>query len=82
MFNPYYIFASLTGVAAFFSGVRWLYRRSRSKDVTEVFVHDMATNHLPHIYDALRLLCIHEGINMPNPPPIHFMDFRKYPKED
>ena len=67
-----------SGLAVLWAAIRYLYRRIRSHDVTEVFVHDMATNHLPHIYHALQILCEREGVKLPDPPPLQFMDFRRY----
>ena len=33
--------------------LRWLHRRMRNDEITRAFVRDIATNHLPHIYNAL-----------------------------
>jgi hypothetical protein len=32
--------------------LRWLHRRMRNDEITRAFVRDIATNHLPHIYNA------------------------------
>lgn len=55
--------------------IRWLYRRARNDDVQRAFVKDMATNHLPHIYNALGKLCGSQGIELGDPPPIRWIDF-------
>jgi hypothetical protein len=55
--------------------VRWLYRRIRNDELTRAFVQDMATNHLPHIYHALREICRAQGIELSEPPPIHWVEF-------
>jgi hypothetical protein len=34
--------------------LRWLHRRMRNDEITRAFVRDIATNHLPHIYNALQ----------------------------
>jgi hypothetical protein len=34
--------------------LRWLHRRMRNDEITRAFVRDIATNHLPHIYNALK----------------------------
>ncbi|MGH9702065.1 MAG: hypothetical protein ACRD4K_01725, partial [Candidatus Acidiferrales bacterium] len=44
--------------------VRWLYRRVRNDELMRVFVQDMATNHLPHVYAALHELCKLQGIEL------------------
>lgn len=54
--------------------LRWLYRRIRNDELIRVFVQDMATNHLPHIYYALHELCVRQGIRLSDPPPIRWID--------
>lgn len=61
-------------VAQFALFLRWLYRRIRNEELTRAFVADMATNHLPHIYDLLARLCDQQGIDRPPSPPIHWLD--------
>lgn len=53
---------------------RWAYKRTRNNEINRRFVHDMATNHLPHIYDAQKLIAAKMGIELPDPPPIQFME--------
>jgi hypothetical protein len=57
-------------------GVRWLYRKVRDAQVAGRFVEDMATNHLPHIYDAQKRIAGALSVELPEPPPIRFMDFK------
>lgn len=54
--------------------VRWLYRRIRNDELLSIFVEDMATNHLPHIYDLLLKLCDQRGIERTPLPPIRWVD--------
>jgi hypothetical protein len=54
--------------------LRWLYRRVRNDELMRIFVADMATNHLPHIYDLLLRLCDQQGIERPPSPPIRWID--------
>lgn len=54
--------------------LRWLYRRVRNDELIRVFVQDMATNHLPHIYHALQELCHRQGIELPETPPVRWLD--------
>lgn len=61
-------------VAQFALFLRWLYRRIRNEELTRAFVADMATNHLPHIYDLLCCLCDRQGIERPPAPPIRWLD--------
>lgn len=61
-------------VAQFALFLRWLYRRIRNEELTRAFVADMATNHLPHIYDLLSRLCDQQGIDRPPSPPIRWLD--------
>lgn len=65
------------GVAGFAQLVlflRWLYRRIRNEEMNRAFVEDMATNHLPHIYDLLVKLADRQGIHHSAPPPIRWID--------
>lgn len=55
-------------------GVRGLYRRARNSEIAHAFVRDMATNHLPHIYGALRQIAEHNGIELQEPPLVHFVE--------
>jgi hypothetical protein len=54
--------------------LRWLYRRIRNDELQRAFVEDMAVNHLPHIYDALRRLCQKQGVELDEPPSIRWVD--------
>ncbi|MGH9864080.1 MAG: hypothetical protein ACRD4H_01565 [Candidatus Acidiferrales bacterium] len=54
--------------------LRWLYRRVRNDELMRAFVADMATSHLPHIYDLLARLCDQRGIKRPSAPPICWID--------
>lgn len=74
-FSPYLITACLAVIGAAIAVIRRAYRRMRDDDVQRVFVKDMATNHLPHIYDALKKLCENQGIELTNPPPIKWIEF-------
>ena len=56
--------------------LKWLYKRIRTAEVQSKFTEDMATNHLPHIYHVLTLLCQKEGIVVGDPPPIQFVRFK------
>ncbi|HKS82331.1 MAG TPA: hypothetical protein VJR23_12580 [Candidatus Acidoferrales bacterium] len=58
--------------------VRWLYRRIRNEELHRAFVHDMATNHLPHIYDLLVKMAEKQGIRHHPPPPIRWVDLNKH----
>lgn len=68
-------------IGAACAAVRYIYRLVRNAEASQDFVYDMATNHLPHIYDALRLLCVKEAITLGNPPPIQFVDKKKEEKK-
>ena len=60
---------ALTFAIQFVLFVRWLYRRIRNDELNRAFVRDMATSHLPHIYDRLEKICEHAGIERTRPPP-------------
>jgi hypothetical protein len=54
--------------------LRWLHRRMRNDEITRAFVRDIATNHLPHIYSALREIAQGQGIELEEPPLVRFVD--------
>jgi hypothetical protein len=60
--------------AQLFVFLRWLHRRMRDDEIHRAFVRDMATNHLPHIYDALRRIAAEQGIDLNSPPLVRFVD--------
>jgi hypothetical protein len=68
------IVVALTVGAQFILFLRWFYRRIRNDELLRAFVQDMATNHLPHIYHALRAICKAQGIEPGEPPPIRWID--------
>lgn len=55
--------------------LRWLHRRMRDDEIMRAFVRDVATNHLPHIYAALRSIAAEQGIALDAPPLVRFLDF-------
>lgn len=60
--------------------LRWLHRRIRDEEIHRVFVYDIATNHLPHIYDALRAIAEQQGIVLDAPPAVRFIDLNEREK--
>jgi hypothetical protein len=62
--------------------LRWLHRRIRDDEINRAFVHDVATNHLPHIYDALRAMAEQQGIALPEPPALRFIDLNECHRKD
>jgi hypothetical protein len=54
--------------------LRWLHKRLRDDEITRAFVRDMATNHLPHIYNVLQRLCRQQGIAGSNSPAVRWID--------
>ena len=54
--------------------LRWLHRRMRNDEITRAFVRDIATNHLPHIYNALQKIAAEQGIELDETPLVQFVD--------
>ena len=54
--------------------LRWLHRRMRNEEITRAFVRDIATNHLPHIYNALQQIASRQGIVLDETPMVQFVD--------
>ena len=59
--------------------LRWLHRRMRNDEITRAFVRDIATNHLPHIYNALQKLAAERGITLDETPIVQFVDLTRIP---
>jgi hypothetical protein len=54
--------------------LRWLHRRMRNDEIIRAFVRDIATNHLPHIYNALQKIAAEQGIELDETPMVQFVD--------
>ena len=61
-------------VVQFVIFLRWLHRRMRNEEITRAFVRDIATNHLPHIYNALQKIAMQQGIDLDDTPMVQFVD--------
>jgi hypothetical protein len=72
--NPYWLVVGFTVIAQLAVLLRGLHRRMRDDEIQRAFVHDMATNHLPHMYHALRLIANHLDIELDDPPPLRFIE--------
>jgi len=75
---PSHWYAVLTAVVStavqFVLFLRWLHRRMRNDEIARAFIHDVATNHLPHIYNALRKIAVKQGIDLDDTPLVRFVD--------
>jgi len=71
-------YAVLTAVASagvqFVLFLRWLHRRMRNDEIARAFIRDIATNHLPHIYNALQKIAAQQGIELDETPLVRFVD--------
>jgi len=72
--NPYWLVVAFTLLTQLCVFVRWLHRRMRTSEIERAFVRDMATNHLPHIYHALKLIAAEMNVDIDDPPPLRFID--------
>lgn len=72
--NPYWLTIVFVLLTQSFVFVRWLHRRMRDAEISRAFVHDIATNHLPHIYHALQLIAQEHDVVLSEPPPVRFME--------
>ncbi|MGO9642173.1 MAG: hypothetical protein ACLP1Y_12820 [Candidatus Acidiferrales bacterium] len=72
--NPYWFVIATTIIAQLGFFLRWLHRRTRDDEIHRAFVRDMAVNHLPHIYHALRQVATRLSVELTEPPPIRFVD--------
>jgi hypothetical protein len=62
--------------------LRWLHRRMRNDEIVRAFVRDIATNHLPHIYSALRQIAEQQGITLEEPPLLRFVDLSRKKRDE
>ena len=74
LLDPYWWTFALASLVQFVMFVRWLYRRIRDDEINRTFIQDMATNHLPHIYELLHKLCEKQGVAFSPQAPILWMD--------
>ena len=74
LMNPYWIVVGFSSCLQMFFFLRWLHRRTRDDEIRRAFVRDMAINHLPHLYHALRQIAGNLGIQLKDPPPVHFLE--------
>jgi hypothetical protein len=72
--SPYWIAIVLTVMVQLVVFFRWIHRKMRDDEINRAFVRDMATNHLPHIYQALREIAQSQGVDLDDPPPIRWID--------
>jgi hypothetical protein len=83
---PIQWYGLLTAIAAggiqFVLFLRWLHRRMRDDEIVRTFVLDIATNHLPHIYSALREIARQKGIELQEPPLVRFVDLGGHRRRD
>jgi len=71
----YGLLAAVTSIGVqFVLFLRWLHRRVRNDEIARAFIHDMAMNHLPHIYDALHKIAARQGITLDETPLVRFVD--------
>jgi hypothetical protein len=76
--DPYWWTFAVTSVVQLALFTRWLYRRIRIDEVNRAFIQDMATNHLPQIYELLEKLCEHQKIAHSPQSPILWVDLTKH----
>jgi hypothetical protein len=72
--NSYWIIVAFPSLLQLFFFLRWLHRRTRDDEIRRAFVRDMAINHLPHLYHALRQIADHLGIELNDPPHVQFLE--------
>ena len=79
LLNPYWWTFGLASLVQLVLFLRWLYRRIRNEELMRAFVKDMATNHLPHIYNLLEKICDQQGIERRKPAPaIRWVDLNHH----
>ena len=79
--NPYWIVVGLSSLVQFLFFLRWLHRRTRDDEIRRAFVRDMAINHLPHLYHALRQIADHLGLELKEPPHVEFIELNGHDRK-
>jgi hypothetical protein len=79
--NPYWIIVGFSSLVQFAIFLRWLHRRTRDDEIRRAFVRDMAVNHLPHLYHALRQIAGHLGIELEEAPPVQFVELNGHDRK-
>jgi hypothetical protein len=80
--NPYWWTFGLASIVQLVLFLRWFYRRIRNEELMRAFVKDMATNHLPHIYNLLEKICDRQGIERhKSAPPIRWVDLNHHRRD-
>ena len=74
LLDPHWSTFAITAFVQCILFLRWLYRRVRNDEITRTFVEDMATSHLPHIYNLLERICDEKRIEHADLPPIRWID--------
>jgi hypothetical protein len=72
--NPYWLVLAFSTAVQLVVFLRWLHRRTRDDEIRRAFVRDMALNHLPHLYHALRQIAARLDIELKDPPPVQFLE--------
>jgi hypothetical protein len=78
--NPYWIAIAISAVVQFFIFLRRLHRRTRADEIRRTFIRNMAVNHLPHLYHALRMIGARLGLELAEPPRVQFLEFNGHDK--
>jgi hypothetical protein len=79
--NPYWLVVGGPAFLQLFFFVRWLHRRTRDDEIRRAFVRDMAINHLPHLYHAIRQIAGQLGIELQDPPPVQFLELNGHDRK-
>jgi hypothetical protein len=79
--NPYWIVIGFSACVQFVIFRRWLHRRTRDDEIRTAFVRDMAINHLPHLYHALRQIAGNLGIELEEQPPVQFLELNGHDRK-
>jgi hypothetical protein len=74
--NTYWIAIIIPVLVQLLLFLPWLHRRLRDDEIQRAFVCELALTHLPYMYTALRRIAEKQGVNLPDPPQVHFVQMR------
>jgi len=72
--NPIWPTIAVPCLVQFVMFMRWLHRRVRDDEIQRTFVRDLGYAQLPYIHAALRQIASRFNIELPDPPPLRFLE--------
>lgn len=72
-FRPEWVVAAVAITVQAWAFIKYIHKRITNEELNRVFVQQMATDHLPYIYDVMKKIAENQGIELPPRPEIVFV---------